>query len=308
MDPTIDPEFRDLLPPLSKDEYAKLEASILADGCHSPIWLWKGIVADGHNRLEICTRHHKPYQVNYLDKPDRDSVMLWMLDNQGGRRNLADIDRIAIARKTEEIVARQAKANQIRKPESVLAISPEQTPVNTRKEAAKAAGVGEKKYDEGKTILAAVEAGEVAPAVVDEIRKGTASVHKVATDIKEKRKAAAVAKAEASTPKPEKRTGDLKKIEDVMGDVFARAVEIGTILKTPHELKAFMALDPADQKAVEGHVIKGWTVAKALRFIRETIDRETRIADLINLCIDAKGKFVVSVGAYTITTEFTGKD
>lgn len=38
--------------------------------------------------------------------------MLWMLNDQGGRRNLADIDRIAIARKKEGIIAAQAKENQ----------------------------------------------------------------------------------------------------------------------------------------------------------------------------------------------------
>ena len=34
--------------------------------------------------------------------------MLWMLDNQGGRRNLADIDKISIATKKESILAAQA--------------------------------------------------------------------------------------------------------------------------------------------------------------------------------------------------------
>jgi hypothetical protein len=45
-----------LLPPLSSSDRAKLEAKIIADGCTDPITLWQGIIVDGHNRYEICTR------------------------------------------------------------------------------------------------------------------------------------------------------------------------------------------------------------------------------------------------------------
>src|ERR1035437_4364150 len=44
----------------------------------------------------------------------------------------------------EEIVARKAKAQQIRKPESVSAKLPKHNPINTRLESAKAAGFGER--------------------------------------------------------------------------------------------------------------------------------------------------------------------
>ena len=37
--------------------------------------------------------------------------MLWMLDNQGGRRNLSDVDKITIASKKEAIIARKAAEN-----------------------------------------------------------------------------------------------------------------------------------------------------------------------------------------------------
>lgn len=63
------------------------------------------------------------------------------------------------------------------------------TPINTRYESAKAAGVGEKKYDEGKVILAAVESGEAAPEVLEKVRSGEVSIHNAATEIKEARKA-----------------------------------------------------------------------------------------------------------------------
>ncbi len=75
--------------------------------------------------------------------------MLWMLDNQGRRRNLADIDRISIARKKEVILAEQAKENQRHSdgrgvkgpPISANLIEP----IRTREEAAKEAGAGKPK-------------------------------------------------------------------------------------------------------------------------------------------------------------------
>ena len=53
----IDPDFRDLLNPLSEEEHNALEASILKDGVEDPLKVWNGILVDGHNRLEICKKH-----------------------------------------------------------------------------------------------------------------------------------------------------------------------------------------------------------------------------------------------------------
>ena len=35
-DLTVDPEFRDLIPPLNEEELKLLEESLVADGCESP--------------------------------------------------------------------------------------------------------------------------------------------------------------------------------------------------------------------------------------------------------------------------------
>lgn len=191
--PIIDPEFRDLLPPLAPDELAKLESNIIRDGCTTPIVLWQGLIADGHNRFDICTRNKLGFQTNHIsikDYPDRNAVMLWMLDNQGGRRNLADIDQISIARKREVIIAAQAKERQQGGQGGVLlpSKSTEAIPILTRAEAAKSAGVGQTKYDEGKVILDAVASGEAPKEVLDKVRAGEVSIHKAASEIKEARK------------------------------------------------------------------------------------------------------------------------
>jgi DNA-binding transcriptional regulator/RsmH inhibitor MraZ len=62
----IDPEFKSLIPPLATEEYAGLEESILAEGCRDALILWDGILIDGHNRYEICTRHNIPFETTEM--------------------------------------------------------------------------------------------------------------------------------------------------------------------------------------------------------------------------------------------------
>lgn len=93
----IDPEFKALIPPLTPEEYAQLEANILADGCRDPLVVWEPefngdvILLDGHNRHEICKKHNYEFLTNRLtlkDIPDRQAAINWIINNQLGRRNL----------------------------------------------------------------------------------------------------------------------------------------------------------------------------------------------------------------------------
>lgn len=89
----IDSEFQALIPPLSAEERAQLEANLLADGCRDPLVVWEtqeghNILIDGHNRYEICTRNGIEYDVEEMLFDSREDVMDWMDANQLGRRNL----------------------------------------------------------------------------------------------------------------------------------------------------------------------------------------------------------------------------
>jgi len=100
MEITIDPEFKALIPPLAADELRQLEENILRDGCRDPLVLWGGILIDGHNRHEICTKHSLPFETTTMVFQSRDDVMDWMDANQLGRRNLTpDAFRLALGRR-----------------------------------------------------------------------------------------------------------------------------------------------------------------------------------------------------------------
>lgn len=84
----IDSEFQALIPPLSAEERAQLEANIVADGCRDPLVVWGDTLIDGHNRYEICTRLGLPFEVVSREFDGREAVMDWMDANQLGRRNI----------------------------------------------------------------------------------------------------------------------------------------------------------------------------------------------------------------------------
>jgi hypothetical protein len=108
----IDDEFASLIPPLTDDEYHRLELSILTEGCRDALILWGDILIDGHNRFRICTEHNIPYETRQMEFENRDEVLLWIMRNQLARRNLNDFQRVELVRKCEDAVKAQAKTRQ----------------------------------------------------------------------------------------------------------------------------------------------------------------------------------------------------
>lgn len=111
----IDPELRDLLPPLTSEEYKQLEKNIVENGFDGnfPIMEWQGFIVDGHNRYDICKKHNIEPVIGTLAYKTKEEVMEWMLDIQLGRRNLTPIQKIAITEKYRPIYEKQAKENSL---------------------------------------------------------------------------------------------------------------------------------------------------------------------------------------------------
>jgi len=103
----IDQEFKDLIPPLQKEERDQLEANIKAEGCRDPLTVWEGTLMDGHNRHEICTRLNIPFKTVEISFPDRSHAVEWIIRNQFGRRNLAAYDRGSLALRLDDVLAKR---------------------------------------------------------------------------------------------------------------------------------------------------------------------------------------------------------
>ena len=110
----IDPEFQSLIPALSDDERAELEASLKAEGCRDALVVWagQGVLLDGHNRYAICQAHGIPFEVKEREFEDRDAAKEWILRNQLARRNLEKYMRGALALRLKGVIAARAKARQ----------------------------------------------------------------------------------------------------------------------------------------------------------------------------------------------------
>ena len=87
----IDEEFRSLLPVLDQSIYESLEENLITNGCRDAIILWNGILIDGHNRYEICTKNDIPFNTVNKDFSSREEALIWIISNQVSRRNLTQI-------------------------------------------------------------------------------------------------------------------------------------------------------------------------------------------------------------------------
>ena len=93
----IDNEFRDLIPPLTDEEYSSLESAIVENGFNPayPIIIWKGqdIIVDGHNRYSVCSKHNIEFEIIEQEFASRYEVCAWMVENQLKRRNVNSLTK-----------------------------------------------------------------------------------------------------------------------------------------------------------------------------------------------------------------------
>lgn len=82
-----------VLPPLTDDEKAQLEANLTADGeALAPIMYWhdgkRDVIVDGMHRWPLVRKHNLPYRAFAISFDTYDDAELWILRHQLGRRNL----------------------------------------------------------------------------------------------------------------------------------------------------------------------------------------------------------------------------
>lgn len=113
----IDEEFKNLIPPLSADEYAQLEENCRTEGIRDALIVWETpngskVLVDGHNRFRIAAKYGLHWNEKTMQFKGRDEARAWIIRNQFGRRNLSAYDRSVLALKLKPIIAGQAKERQ----------------------------------------------------------------------------------------------------------------------------------------------------------------------------------------------------
>ena len=151
-------EFKNLIPPLSENEYKQLEQNVIADGIRDPLVLWGNVLIDGHNRYMLAQKHNLPFQTVIKDFADDDEAIIWIMQNQLGRRNLNDFQRVEIAYKCEDAVKAKAKERQAeyygnQYESGLMEKIPEVQNTTSRDELGSMAGVSGKTYEHGVAVI-----------------------------------------------------------------------------------------------------------------------------------------------------------
>ena len=88
-----DPEFQKLELTLSQEEYERLEKSIIANGCRSPIYVWRGYVIDGFYRYEICQKHGIGFKTKTIVLKSKAEVISWICSRHLNKQNIPEETR-----------------------------------------------------------------------------------------------------------------------------------------------------------------------------------------------------------------------
>ena len=245
--PTVLPEMAELLPPLTGEQLAALEADILKNGCYSPVIVNEDmVIVDGHNRQRLCEQHGLPYQMAVFSFESMLEAKQWALDTQKGRRNLDKWELGKIALRLKPDIEARARENMSagggdQKSEGAKSGCANSqnpiSPVNTTKELADAVGIGHQ------TMSRVMQIDEHAPAAVKEaldsgdlsINQGYNITRQVRELPEEQREEAAALAVELEKAKKEIRQCDAE--ADRRGriaDLFCKAFEKAVLL-TPTE-------------------------------------------------------------------------
>lgn len=192
----IDPELNEVLPDLSDEDYKALEESLLTEGFKgAPIIIWQGkdIIIDGHNRYQICKKHNIPFEAKEIEFSNKDEVVIWMVKQQIGRRNLTSLQRIQLAEKYRPMYRKKAKENQGTRndlKDNFTAKLPQSSSDTDKKrnstvdkKLSEMAGVSERTYRMGAKIL---NSGD--ETLISEVKSGEKAISKAYNELKEKNK------------------------------------------------------------------------------------------------------------------------
>ena len=237
--PTVLPEMAELLPPLTGEQLAALEADILKNGCYSPVIVNEDmVVIDGHNRQRLCEQHGLPYQMAVFSFESMLEAKQWALDTQKGRRNLDKWELGKIALRLKPDIEARARENMGTRTDLLATLPEGSEPVDTRKELADAVGLGER------TMGKIMQIDEHAPPAVKEaldsgglsINQGYNITQQVRDLPEEQRDEAAALAVELEKAKKEVRQADAESDRrHKIAGLFCKAFEWAVLLEPTEE-------------------------------------------------------------------------
>lgn len=184
---TINEQLQAYIDPLTTDEHAALERSILAEGCRDALVLWGEVLVDGHNRYGICQKHGLAFQtVQNTRFTSMQDVQLWMIEQHLGRRSVSDFQRGVLALRQKDIIAERraqalatgAETSTETSTEAATDTAPDaavRAPLSGREAIARAA-----RLSSSQMVMIEKIQKQAAPEVVAAVKAGTISINAAA--------------------------------------------------------------------------------------------------------------------------------
>jgi hypothetical protein len=206
------------------------------------VWGKTGIIVDGHNRYKIATKHNLPYEVEEIDFLSADEVVLWLLDNQFGRRNLSSVQlsmaraqraKLAPDSSQEKIAASLGVTDRQLRTDTAVRRAVEEMPEELR-ERVETSGVIATQKDLAKLAT-----------LPEEVKQ---DVYSKLTDDKTLGLHEVMPKEEKSRHGLSK--GDLEIVDQNFDSEVKRMIHLGTVKITSREIAKIMALVPVKRQMI----------------------------------------------------------
>lgn len=184
MDIVVNEALKAYIDPLTAEEHASLERSLLTEGCRDALVLWGDVLVDGHNRYGICQKHGLPFQTRQSTQfQTLEDVHLWMIDQHLGRRSVSDFQRGVLALRKREILAERrlqaasatVDAPQPANPQESGVVSAAPEALKSREDIAKAA-----RLSSNQVVMIEKIRKQAAPEVVAAVKSGAISINAAA--------------------------------------------------------------------------------------------------------------------------------
>lgn len=95
----INERFESACPPLSLEEFNRLEELIIKDGViFNPILIWDDVIIDGHNRFHIAIKHNLTFTTKDIHFESDEEAIIWIKENAISQRNLTDFQKYELTK------------------------------------------------------------------------------------------------------------------------------------------------------------------------------------------------------------------
>jgi 16S rRNA G966 N2-methylase RsmD len=274
----ISQQFKDVMPPLTQEEYDGLEKSIISNGCRDPIVLWNNneefTLIDGHNRYQICSKHNIKFKLHYETFANAEEAKDWIITNQLNKRNLTDSLREYFRGKLYESRKKRERGGGDKKSIEYKNQKAQNDPFDFTNQYVKSEKAQNDPLLKEKDDYLSSETHDQFCVV----NNHNLQVKKEAIPVKTKSTAEIIAKEQNVSPATVKRSYQYSQAIDTIGNTCGEEIK-QKILKeeirvTKEEIKSLASKQPEEQKKITEKIISG--EAKNVKEAEKTVKEEEK--------------------------------